>query len=152
MAEHAAQRQTVRHRREGGSARRSGNADLGHDSDIGDAREYVANDILRLSMPIGRGRVEMADSELVGAFQHARRVPLFDAAEQTRATETQLTDRDVPLADASFNETHDHAPLEPVRLSPRAAARRSVNRSVKARAVKVMFASPEVASAEAPAA
>ena len=60
-AEHAAQRQTVRHRREGGSARRSGNADLGHDGDIGDAREYVANDILRLSMPIGRGRVEMAE-------------------------------------------------------------------------------------------
>ena len=41
---------------------------------------------------------------------------VLDAAEQTRATETQLTDRDVPLADASLNETHDHAPPGPVRL------------------------------------
>ena len=88
----------------------------------------------------------MANSKLIGVFQHARRMPLFDAAEQTRATETKLTDRDFPLADTSIHETHDLAPAD------RAATRRSVNRSAKARAVKVMFASPEVVSTEAPAA
>ena len=93
VAEHAAQHQTARYGRERRSARRLRNADLGHDGDIGDAREYVGQDILRLSMPVGRSRVEMANSQLVGVFQHARRMPLFDAAEQTRATETQLTDR-----------------------------------------------------------